>query len=132
MMADLLMKDDPEALFLLGNEYHDGTSAHPRDEDKAVQLWEAAARKGHVQAALLAANYFLEETKEPSKGFGYMLQAAEAGDARAQLVVSRLYAFGHGCVRDEGAARAGSTSALVCKELIGEQKTRWRALLRSC
>ena len=103
MMADLLKKDDPDALFLLGNEYHDGTSVHPKDKDKALQLWEAAAKEGHVQAAFQAASYYLDGKKEPSKGFEYMLQVAEAGDA--QLIVSRLYAFGHGCTRDEGAAR---------------------------
>jgi len=105
LMADLVKKNDPDALFLLGNEYFEGTSAHPKDQDNALKLWEAAAKKDHVEAAFRAATHFLEEKKDPSKGFGYMLQAAGAGDPQAQLQVAKLYAYGHGCTRDEVAAR---------------------------
>ena len=106
-------KEDPEALFLLGNDFFEGTSEHPRNVNKALELWEQAARKGHVRAACLSASAYLDEKKEPSKGFQYMLQAADAGDANSQMEVARLYAYGHGCSRDEVSARRYHNRAVL-------------------
>lgn len=71
--------------------------------DKAREIWEGLAAKGNTTAMINLANLFQQGqgvTEDQKKATAFVLQAAEAGDARAQYEIGIAYEKGHTVARD--------------------------------
>jgi len=90
------------AAFYLARIYANGWFVE-QDYDKAKALADRAIGRGLQQANLVLgylATYGLGGNKDPEKGFRYYLNAALAGDPRAQLFVGLAYNSGNGVQKD--------------------------------
>ncbi|CAF1355338.1 unnamed protein product [Didymodactylos carnosus] len=116
--------DDPNLLFLHGSNYTRGEGNFPQDYERAEQCYRKAAESGqHANAELALAQLLLQHFKRNSEGFQFMRRAAEKGHSLAQFYLGKLYAFGHGCERNEDAARRWLKRASIQglkKVVIGE------------
>lgn len=104
---------DPEAQYWIGVMYAHGRG-YPPVCRQAVRWYEMAARQGHAEAAFsvgfMLYNGWGAEHDEcflpanPERAGPWLRQAAEAGNARAQFMVARMYAEGNGFLRSADAA----------------------------
>ncbi|CAF1335585.1 unnamed protein product [Didymodactylos carnosus] len=85
-LSTQISSKDPHALFLLGSNYHTGQGGVEKSLFLAEQYWKTAAELGHA------------ELNSPSLKIKI---SAEKGSGIAQGRLSQLFAFGHGCLRDE-------------------------------
>jgi TPR repeat protein len=94
---------DPDALFLLGQNYlkEDNFKVF----DLAYKYLKEASDLNHLEATYLLSDLLLNKLKRNEEGFEYCLKASERGHVIAARNLINLYAFGHGCERDEAKAR---------------------------
>lgn len=104
-LKELVSKKDTNALFLLGLNYLDGNSGYEKDLNLAYKYLKEAAELNHVEATFQLSKLLLDKLKRSEEGFQYCLKASEKGDLEASRQLMNLYAFGHGCERDETNAR---------------------------
>lgn len=98
-------RNDPNALFLKGQNYMLGQFGFEKNTELAyVYLKEAADCHDHLESIYLLSQLLLSEVKV-CEGFKYCRKAAEKGHSLAQIQLAELYAYGHGCERDEAEAR---------------------------
>lgn len=98
-----------DAQMSLYHSYAEGRG-FPQDKDKALDWLRKAAASGHAEAEhLLGSNYLLGEgglDKDPQRGVGYLVRAAEKGHPGAQSNLAWAYYTGTGVTQDEARARA--------------------------
>jgi len=97
-------KADPGSLFLLGQNYQNGTGGFEKDLIQAEQHLREACKAGYSEANLPLGKLLLE-LKKNEEAFEFIKLAAEKGCDKGQFELGFLYAYGHGCDRDEGKAR---------------------------
>ena len=78
----LAERGDPDAQFNLGHAYRLGRGV-PQNMNMAEQLYERAARAGHVEAQAMY-GLILFQNGRRQEAMPYVQRAAERGDARAQ------------------------------------------------
>ena len=100
-----MLKNDTEALVFTGLNYSHGDFGVEKDLNKAYECFKEAVNKGSVDGAFCLSEILFEEMKKNEEGFKYCLEAAEGGSLQAQYKLANLYAYGHGCARDEEKAR---------------------------
>jgi len=97
---------DMEAQFLVGSHYEKGEGGFPVHFEKAKDYYLQAAQSNHPEAFLALGKLQLERLKNPKLAFQYVKQSAEQfGSPESQFILSQLYAYGHGCPRNEGEAK---------------------------
>lgn len=89
---------DPDALFNLAQAYRLGRGVAP-DSARARELYEAAARRGHLRAADTYGLLLFQEG-EQEKAMPLIRSAAERGDPRAQYVLGLAHFNGDYAARD--------------------------------
>lgn len=94
---------DPNALFLLGENYLNDDNK--KDLDLAYKNLKEASDLNNLEATYLLSDLLLNKLKRSEEGFEYCLKASERGHLSASRDLIDLYAFGHGCERDEAKAR---------------------------
>ncbi|MFB9886797.1 tetratricopeptide repeat protein [Balneatrix alpica] len=103
----LAKQGNPEALYLLGQLYENGWGVNA-DLEKAKSYYQNATIQGHPQALTalrsLKNQEYLEELKQ-------VQPQAEAGDAKAQNRLGKMYEFGQGVERDPAKALHWYTQA---------------------
>ena len=94
---------NPGALFLLGKSYlkEDNFKAF----DLAYKYLKEASDLNLLEATYLLSDLLLNKLKRSEEGFEYCLKASERGHITASRCLIDLYAYGHGCERDEEKAR---------------------------
>ena len=100
----LAEKGDPDAAFNLGQAYRLGKGA-PLDMAQAQDWLERAARKGHVDAQATL-GLLLFQNGNRVTGMRWLKSAAEAGEARALLIVGTALYNGDGVPADPVTAYA--------------------------
>jgi len=95
---------NPESLFLLGQNYRNGTGGFEKDPSQAERYLAASSKAGYKEAHFQLGKLLLELEKN-EEAFEFIKLAAEEGSADGQLELGILLAYGHGCVRDEAKAR---------------------------
>ena len=93
----LAQKKYPDAIFYLSTMYSIGVGDIPFDEEKSEQLLkEAVDLESKFAQTEYGFRLFItsEEATERKKGFGYIRESADAGDPRAMLMLSIIYAKG--------------------------------------
>lgn len=95
---------DAEAQFILGEDYYGGRGV-PRDKEAAIQWYQQAAERGHLQAQLyLATMYSSGEASASKPNYGvaayWFRMAADQGDANAQGNLGIMYRNGDGVIQD--------------------------------
>ena len=97
-----------------------------RDDAKAAQLYESAARGGHVKA-MFAYAISLDEgrglSRDPSKAVEWFQHAASKGSAKAQFSLGIRFAEGRGVARDPGRALHWFEKVF---DSVFEASRRWR------
>lgn len=142
-LKDKAEEGDPDSLYRLGLMYAVGFPQIPElpkvevDEPKGREFMHEAAEAGSVPAQLWLGNFYAgkaqgqKDSPYQSKAWGYLIQAAEAGDPQGQLLVACMLGKGEGCDRDPAqafswlkkSAEQGNSSAmrmLAMCYLIGE------------
>lgn len=94
----LAQKGDADAAFNMGQAYRMGRGV-PLDLAQAQGWLERAARKNHVEAQVTL-GLLLFQNGNRTTGLRWLREAAEAGDARAQLVYGTALFNGDGVPRD--------------------------------
>ena len=94
LMAEAADMGYDEALFQLGLIYF-MEEFEIEDEGKAIDCWEKAADKGHVESLLALGAYYDEECEE-EKAAEYLMAAAEKGNSEAQWMIGEYYEDGDG------------------------------------
>jgi hypothetical protein len=97
------IKKDPNALFLLGENYF--KDDNKKDLELAYKYLKEASDLNHLEATYLLSDLLLNTLRRAKEGFEYCLKASERGHISASRDLIDLYAFGHGCERDEAKAR---------------------------
>src|SRR5207342_1395916 len=100
----LAEKGDPDAAFNLGQAYRLGKGV-PLDLAQAQNWLEQAARKGHVDAQATLGLLLFQNGNRVS-GMRWLKSAAEAGEARALLIVGTALYNGDGVQADPVTAYA--------------------------
>ena len=94
----LAERGDPDAQFNLGHAYRLGRGV-PQNMNMAEQLYERAARSGHVEAQAMY-GLILFQNGRRQEAMPYVQRAAERGDARAQYVYGTALFNGDVVARD--------------------------------
>jgi len=97
-------KGDPASVLLLGQNYLNGTGGFDKDLRQAERYLKEASKAGLADAHLPLGKLLLE-LKKNEEAVEFIKLAAEKGSVDGQLELGMLYAYGHGCDRDEGKAR---------------------------
>jgi len=92
-------KGDPASLFLLGLNYLDGSGGFEKDLLQAEQHLREASKAGYVEAHLQLGMLLLE-LKKNEEAVEFIELAAGRGSADGQLELGMLFAYGHGCGRE--------------------------------
>jgi len=95
---------DPLSLFLLGQNYLSGCGGFEKDLSKAERNLREASKAGYSDANLPLGKLLLELMKN-EEAIKFFKLAAEKGSAEGQFELGMLFAYGHGCARDEPKAR---------------------------
>jgi TPR repeat protein len=102
----------PDAAITLGYYYLEGTHGFTEDAEKAFNLFEQAARTGHVNAQYNAGLAHMRGIGTPidmKKAYEWFLKAAYQGDAGAQYNTAVMLVNGDGVIADPLAAYAWFT-----------------------
>lgn len=94
----LAERGDPDALFNLGHAYRLGRGV-PQNMSMAEQLYERAARAGHVEAQAMY-GLILFQNGRREEAMPFIRDAAQRGDARAQYVYGTALFNGDVVARD--------------------------------
>lgn len=107
LLRQEIAKGNPDALYLMGRNYLKGAGGVSKDFLQAVQYFHQAAALGHTHAQYRMGRVILKylTTCTPSAAVPYLEKASSSGHLKAQFFLGRLYAYGHGCARDEEKAR---------------------------
>jgi len=97
-------KGDAESLFLLAQNYLSGAGRFEKDLCQAEKYLREASKANYANA-LLPLGKLLLELKKNEEAIEFIKLAAEKGSAEGQYELGILFAYGHGCARDEGKAR---------------------------
>jgi len=97
-------KGDPASLFLLGQNYLSGSGGFEKDLRQAERNLREASKAGYAEAHLPLGKLLLE-LKKNEEAFEIIKLAAEKGSGEGQFELGILFAYGHGCARDEDKAR---------------------------
>ena len=97
-------KGDPASLSLLGLNYLNGTGGFDKDLQQAERNLKAASQAGYPDAHLPLGKLLLE-LKKNEEAVNFIKFSAEKGSAEGQFELGILFAYGHGCARDEAKAR---------------------------
>jgi len=103
-LRKLAKKGDPESLYLLGKNYLNGTGGFEKNLRQAERNLKQASKAGFGYAYLPLGKLLLE-LKKNEEAFEFFKLSAEKGSAEGQFELGNLFAYGHGCVRDEAKAR---------------------------
>ncbi|WP_374517963.1 tetratricopeptide repeat protein [Undibacterium squillarum] len=118
-----------EALFIAGEDAYFGRNKVSKSIPDAIELWQAAANKGSVDAAKSLAELYKNGTevkKDLKQALHWYEHAARLGDARSQLTAGTMYYFGKGSnVSDQNALRLFQQ----CATKEAYCKTMWASLL---
>ncbi len=79
-----------------------------RDMDRAIQLFESAAQRGHARAASTLGELYEDGKfvdRDYNKAFQWYLLSAREGNSRAMYSVAEMYLRGLGTEQDEDSAR---------------------------
>lgn len=81
--------DNTVAMYTLGRIYWHKDAVQPRDEARALQWFERAARAGDADAALFlgAINY---QRNDPAAAEPWLQQAADAGELQANMILAGI------------------------------------------
>ena len=110
---------DTDCMIDLGNLYFEGEDLD-QDNDKALQLYEAAAAKGDALGAYNAGLVYEADGENLTRALDWYRRAAEAGDEGGMYKVAQAYQLGRGVTADASlavawmkrAADAGSLEAM--------------------
>jgi cell division septation protein DedD len=116
----LATRGDADAAFNLGQAYRLGKGV-PLDLARAQQYFEAAARKGHVDAATTL-GILMFQNGNRTGAMRWLKQAADAGDARAMLLYGTALFNGDGTARDSVKAYA-LVSRAAAQGLVAARET---------
>jgi len=97
-------KGDPASLYLLGQNYLNGTGGFDKDLLQAERNLREASKAGFAEAHFLLGKLLLD-LKKNEEAIEFIKLAAEKGSAEGQFELGILFAYGHGCARDEAKAR---------------------------
>ena len=135
----LAERGDPDAQFNLGHAYRLGRGV-PQNMNMAEQLYERAARAGHVEAQAMY-GLILFQNGRRQEAMPYVQRAAERGDARAQYVYGTALFNGDIVTRDwprayafisraaaQGLPYAESQLREMDQHLTDDDRSRGRAL----
>lgn len=89
----------PDAQYAVSQILATGTPAVPKNEAKAREILEKAARRNYDTAQLDLATWLVEGRGGPrnyDEGFKWMLRAAQGGNVAAQARLAKLYYMGLG------------------------------------
>ena len=113
-------RGDPDAAFNLGQAYRLGKGV-PLDLARAQTYLEAAARKGHVDAATTL-GLLLFQNGNRTGAMRWLRQAADAGEPRAMLILGTALFNGDGVPRDPVRAYA-LVSRAAAQGLVAARET---------
>jgi TPR repeat protein len=100
VVVEKAKKEDPEAIFLLGLNYLNGTGGFAEDRQEAEKYLRLASQLNHPHADLILGQLLLNLAKNED-AFHFITRAAEiGGEPEAQWLLGTLYAYGQGCERD--------------------------------
>jgi len=98
------LKGDPASVYLLGQNYQNGTGGFVKDLRLAERYLREASKAGYADANLPLGKLLLELMNN-EEAVEFIKLAAEKGSGEAQFELGLLHAYGHGCARDEDKAR---------------------------
>lgn len=108
-LAPLARRGDPEAAVKLARIHTAGIGVG-KDYEKAIELYRVAAEKGDASAQFslgkMLFNGVGDIERQPEAALPYLLKAARAGHARAQVLVGLAHARGKGAEKDPVTAYA--------------------------
>ena len=116
---------EPEGLFLMGNIHATGLGEVPKNEKKAIELWEIAAERGHTKSFVFLGAVFFNGVgvdRDQVKGVEFWRKGHEVGDPESSFMLGKTYREGQGgLVKDnrkaleliQHAADNGLSSALL-------------------
>lgn len=102
-MALAFLDAKPDTLYAKGQEYLSG-SAGERKPEKAAELFEKAAKKGHASSMLNLGNLYesgLGVLKNSQKAAEWYNAAVNEGNVEAKARLGNLYYSGNGVAKDE-------------------------------
>jgi len=99
-LKKIAQSGDVASLFQLGRNYLNGTGGFDKDLRQAERYLREASNKGHADANLPLGKLLLE-LKDNEEAFEFIKLSAEKGSAEGQCELGILFAYGHGCARDE-------------------------------
>ena len=89
-----------EAMYQLAKCFEDGSGGVGEDEEKAFELYKAAAEANHTEAMYKVGMKFMEE-EEWDDGMGWLTQCADRYHPLAMYRVGMAYMEGEGVLEDE-------------------------------
>jgi TPR repeat protein len=104
-LSEAEARKDPNALLLQGTKHMFGEFGVEKNTDIAYSKLKEAADRNDLVSMYQLSQLLLEEMKRNEEGFNYCVKAADNGHRLAQQKLAMLYAYGHGCERDETKAR---------------------------
>lgn len=113
--TDLLSNEQAvNVMYETGRTYMFGNYGKEKNIEMAFMFLKLAADTNeHLESMFLLYQLLSNEMKLEKDGFEYCLKAAEKGHHKAQLQLVELYAYGHGCERDEEKARQMGKQAIL-------------------
>ena len=94
-LKQLAAKNDKDALYYYGLMTLNGYAVK-KNEVRAIDLIKQSASRGHLQAQLFLATYYLDVNKNEDNAFFWFQKAADQGSLAAGLYVASAYHHGFG------------------------------------